>query len=143
VGDFDLPFLVNEFRRAGRTFVLRGRAVVDARAIFHSRERRDLAAAVRLYCHRAHRGGHRAAADARAAAAVVDAMLARYPDLPRTPVALHRIAGRADVAGWFRREGPELIFARGEHRGRRVVDIARIDPAYLDWLASRPLLEDA
>src|SRR4051812_34113338 len=89
VARFDLPFLAAEFERAGREFSLRGRKVDDALALFHRREPRDLAAAVRLYCRRDHDRAHRAGDDAAAAAAVLDAMLARYKDLPRSVDGLH------------------------------------------------------
>src|SRR5918997_4470557 len=45
--NFDLRLLVAEYNRAGMTFPVAGRRVVDACKIFHKREPRDLAAA---YC---------------------------------------------------------------------------------------------
>ena len=46
---FDAPLLVEEFKRCGVEFSLEGRAVVDAMAIFHRLEPRDLAAAYRKF----------------------------------------------------------------------------------------------
>jgi len=51
---FDLPVLADEFRRAGREFRLMGRMVVDVQEVFHAREPRDLAAAVRMLAHEAY-----------------------------------------------------------------------------------------
>ena len=51
---FDLPLLAAEFARAGVAFDPADRAVVDAQQIYHAREPRDLAAAVRFYCGREH-----------------------------------------------------------------------------------------
>ena len=70
---FDLPFLVAEFARAGFAFPTGDRAVLDVQRIFHGREPRDLAAALRFYCGRDHAGAHGALADAEATAAVLDA----------------------------------------------------------------------
>ena len=43
---FDLQLLYNEFHRAGQSFALDGRAVIDPQEIFHTHEPRDLGAAV-------------------------------------------------------------------------------------------------
>jgi DNA polymerase-3 subunit epsilon len=142
---FDLLVLTAEFARAGMEFDLAGRAVLDALAIFRRKEPRDLAAAVRLYLGRRHRGGHRAVADAAAALEVLDAQLARYPDLPARPEDLHRRLVEVDVAGRFRRgPGGAPVFAFGKHRGRPLAEVAAADPGYLRWLLKCvPLLPDA
>jgi DNA polymerase-3 subunit epsilon len=91
---FDLPLLEAEFQRCGLSFAREGRALVDAMVIFHQREqlkRRNLSAAVRHYCGRAHLCAHSALADVRATIAVLTAQLQRYPDLPRTVDQLHRL----------------------------------------------------
>ena len=142
---FDLLVLAAEFGRAGLALDLAGRAVLDALTVFRRKEPRDLAAAVRFYLGRDHRDGHRAAADARAALDVLDAQLARYPDLPARPEDLHRRLVEVDVASRLRlgADGrPALAF--GRHRGRPLADVAAIDPGYLDWvLEAIPLLSDA
>ena len=53
---FDLRVLFAEFSRVGRELPMAGRSVIDLMEIFHSRERRDLSAAVRFYCGREHDG---------------------------------------------------------------------------------------
>lgn len=80
---FDLPLLAAEFARAGRTLPLDGRAVLDAALIFHRKEPRHLAAALRFYCGRDLAGAHSADADAEACLDILEAQLARYTDLPR------------------------------------------------------------
>lgn len=139
---FDLPFLRAEFERAGREFCLQGQAVLDALDIFHQREPRDLAAALRFYCGREH-NAHRAASDVRAAVAVLDAQLARYRDLPRTVAELHRKTVGVDVGGWFRREGGRIVFAVGKHQGRPLAGVAHDAPDYLQWMLHQNLLDDA
>ena len=46
---FDLPMLLEEFKRAGTSFSIQGRRLIDAQVIFHREEPRDLSAAAR-YC---------------------------------------------------------------------------------------------
>jgi DNA polymerase-3 subunit epsilon len=57
---FDLPFLAAEFRRAGVALDLTGRAILDPLQLFHAREPRDLAAALRFYCGCEHHEAHSA-----------------------------------------------------------------------------------
>ena len=141
---FDLPVLADEYRRAGGRLRLFGRMVVDVQEIFHRREPRDLAAAVRLFCDRSHTAAHSASSDAWATAAVLDGMLGRYPDLPRTVADLYQDSATADIGGWFEEGEPgRLLFARGKHRGTDLAAVAEADPAYLRWLRGQAILSDA
>lgn len=140
---FDLPFLVAEFARAGIAFATGDRAVLDAQRIYHAREPRDLAAAVRFFCGREHADAHDALADAAAAAAILDAQLGRYEDLPRTVGALHASMTDVDVGGHFRTEGGRVVFAFGKHLGRPLDEVAREDPGYLSWFLGGNFLDDA
>jgi len=139
---FDLPILAAECRRAGVHFPLTGRAVVDALQIYHQHERRDLASAVAFYTGGAHAGAHTAAADAEAAARVLDAQLRKYRDLPPTVGELHKLLTGADLGGWFRDDDGRLVFARGKHAGRPLADVAARCPDYVRWLLSLDLLDD-
>ncbi|WP_040887516.1 3'-5' exonuclease [Zavarzinella formosa] len=139
---FDLRFLQAEFGRCGLDLSLEGRAILDPMQIFHRREPRNLAAAVRFYCQRPLEGAHSALADAAAAAAVLEAQLERYDDLPRTPARLHQQLAPVDVGGKFRSEGGEIVFAFGKHLGRRLDQVVRDDPAYLAWMLDRDFLPD-
>jgi DNA polymerase-3 subunit epsilon len=143
---FDLRVLNEEFKRAGHVFSLEGRAIVDAMEIFHAMEPRNLAAAVRFYCKREHEGSHAAGADVLATADVLDAMLARYEELPRTVAGLHEQfadASAVDSGGRFKRVGEEVRFAFGKHRGVTLDAVARADPAYLQWMLAQDFLDDA
>ncbi len=139
---FDLPLLAAEFARAGVSFPLAGRAVLDALAVYRRHEARTLAAAVGFYLGRDHPGAHAAGADAVAAAEVLDAQVARY-GLPAAPADLHAALVEVDVAGKFRRgPGGAVVFAFGKHAGRPLADVARTDPDYLGWMLTRPFLAD-
>lgn len=138
---FDLQFLVAEFGRCGLDLPLDGRAVIDPMRIFHRREPRNLAAAVVFYCGRTH-NAHSALADANAAAAVLDAQLARYGDLPRSPPDLHRHLIPVDADGKFRVNEGEIVFGFGKHLGRRLDEVAHDDPDYLAWMLDQNFLPD-
>jgi DNA polymerase-3 subunit epsilon len=142
---FDLRVLCGEFARAGRQFVLEGRAVLDPMEIFHRCQPRDLAAAVRTYLGREHDGGHSAAADVVATAEVLDAMLARHADLPRDVAGLHQHftdPDRVDSDGFFRWVEGTVRVMRGIHRGAPLDALAAASPGYLGWMLTRPFFED-
>lgn len=142
---FDLPRLLAELRRAGRELKMDGRAVLDPLQIYHAFERRDLAAALRFYCGRDHDGAHGAAADARATAAVLDAMLARYAELPRDVAGLNehfKGPDAVDANGLFRRVEGEVRFTFGRFRGQPLAAVAVREPDYLRWMLGQDFLED-
>jgi DNA polymerase-3 subunit epsilon len=142
---FDLRVLHAEFIRAGKALSLQGRAIVDAMEIFFAYEKRDLAAAVRFYLDREHENAHSAGADAMATAAVLDAMLARYEELPRSPPGLHqhfRDPNAVDSNGCFVRVGGEVRFTFGKHRGQPLDSVARAKPDYLKWMLDQDFFDD-
>jgi len=142
---YDLRVLHAEFARAGLTLPLAGRAVIDPLEIFHTRERRDLTAAVQFYCARDHAGAHGAAADVLATAAVLDAMMTRYSDLPRTIADLHenfRQPVPVDSKGCFTRDKDQFVFAFGKHEGRPVDDVAQEARDYLEWILEAAFPDD-
>jgi DNA polymerase-3 subunit epsilon len=142
---FDLRVLYLEFLRAGLTLSLDDMALIDPMEIFHAYERRDLTTAVRFYLGRDHAGAHSAAADAIAAAEVLDAMLARYADLPRTPAGLHvhfRDSNAVDSGGRFVRVEGEIRFAFGKYRGQPLCAVAASSPAYLRWILDQDFMPD-
>jgi DNA polymerase III subunit epsilon len=142
---FDLRVLHAEFARASVPFSLANRAVVDPMEIYHRKEPRNLAAALRFYCDRDHDDGHRAEADVLATAEVLDAMLGRYPDLPRTVAGLQtelKSSNAVDTSGFFIRVEGEVRFANGKHRGQPLDAVARHSPDYLSWMLRQDFFED-
>jgi DNA polymerase-3 subunit epsilon len=142
---FDLRVLYAEFNRASHPLSLEGRAILDAMEIFHAREPRDLTAAVRFYCGREHEGAHAASTDVLATAEVLDAMLGRYMDLPRTVVGLNqhlKNPNAADSDGKFVRVEGELRFTFGKYRGQPLDAVARMKPDYLQWMLTQDFFDD-
>lgn len=136
---FDVPLLDREFRDCGQDLGLAGRRVLDAMTIFHRKEPRHLAAAVRFYLGRDHEGAHGAQADTEAAAEVFEAQLARYDDLPSGVAALEAWCegaspDRVDRSGKFTWKEGEATFAFGKHKGRSLRQVAAEAPDYLEWI---------
>jgi DNA polymerase III subunit epsilon len=136
---FDLPVLMGEFRRAGVPFSVTGRRLIDAQVIFHREEPRDLSAAARFYLDREHEEAHTALGDIRTTAAVLTAQIQRYSNLPRDLDGLHAYCDevspfQTEMARWFQRRDPDLVFRRGKHRGETLSRVASEAPDYLRWM---------
>jgi DNA polymerase-3 subunit epsilon len=143
---FDLRMLLTECQRAGVPFPVSGRRLLDPCRIFHLREPRDLASALRFYCAREHDGAHGAAADVLATIAVLESQLERYADLPRTVAELHdhlRDPRAVDLGEMFiRRPDGEIEFAKGKYKSQLLRDIALTKPDYLDWMLRADFFDD-
>jgi DNA polymerase-3 subunit epsilon len=143
---FDVLLLERELADCGLDLALASRRIVDAMTIFHRRERRDLAAAVRFYLGREHAGAHSALEDVEAAASVLDAQLERYADLPRTVEeldALGRDRAAVDQAGKFVWREERVVFSFGMHQGRELGEVAREARDYLEWILGTDFPADA
>jgi DNA polymerase-3 subunit epsilon len=143
---FDLRLILTEYQRAGLTFPIRGRRIIDPCRIFHLREPRDLSSALRFYCGREHDGAHGASADVLATLAVLEAQLDRYADLPRSVAGLHdhlRDPRTVDLSEMFTRLSDGRIeFAKGKYKGQLLRDIARNKPDYLEWMLRSDFFDD-
>ncbi len=141
VSRFDIPVLHRELATSGLRLEMANRAVVDAQVIFHRKEPRDLAAAYRYYCGKELEGAHAAQADAEACLEILDAQLAVYPDLPRSPQGLADLFNPRDPNAidpdgkivWERGEAV-LMFGPDGVRGRSLRDLAARDRGFLEWV---------
>ncbi len=145
---FDVPLLDREFKECGLDLALGSRRIVDVMTIFHKKEPRDLTAAVRFFLDREHAGAHGAEADVEASIAVLNAQLARYPDLPRTVDSLDAFCypvppGAVDRGGKFVLREGEVVFAFGKQKGRALSEVARVQRDYLEWILKQDFPEDA
>ena len=136
---FDIPLLIEEFKRCDIDFVMAGRRVVDMQNIFHCEERRDLSAAARFYLDREHEEAHTALGDIRTSAAVLGGQLERYPHLPRDLDGLHSYCEefrptRTELDRWFSPEEEGRVFRKGKHKGRPLAEVAAEAPDYLQWM---------
>lgn len=140
VEGYDLRMLAAEFARCGLSLPVSEAKVVDPMRIFSRKESRDLTAAVRFYCGRAHEGAHGAEADILATIDVLEAQLARYDDLPLDVAGLHdfchpRDPRWVDATGKLKRaDDGSVAIAFGKHMGRKLEDLVRSDPGYVQWI---------
>jgi len=147
---FDVRILQAEFVRAGRMVDFSRTRIVDAQVIYHQREPRNLAAALRFYRDRDLHDAHGAQADTVASLEVFAGQLARYDDLELGIDALHAISSLhndayCDIARRFSWRDREPVFNFGRLRGKSLRWVAG-DPNernYLRWFIDGNFDEDA
>lgn len=134
----DIPMLIEEFIRAGVEFDMKSRKLVDVQKIFHQMEQRTLAAAYKFYCNKSLDNAHSAEVDAAATAEILNAQLAKYPQLGNTIDSVLKAIGEDNIIDFARRfiyddKGKE-VFNFGKHKGRPIADVLKSEPQYYDWM---------
>ena len=97
VSRYDLPMLVNEFKRVDIPFSMEGRRILDAQIIFHKMEPRTLTAALKFFCGKELKDAHSADADAEASLDVFLSQVERYKELPADLDGLARFCAPSDA----------------------------------------------
>lgn len=135
---FDVPLLVEEFHRAGYDFDVTNRNLVDVQNIFHKMEQRTLVAAYKFYCGKDLTNAHSAEADTLATYEILEAQLAKYPNLKRDTKSLNdftRMHNSVDLAGRFiKNEEGITVFNFGKHKGKPAAEVLKKEPSYYGWM---------
>ena len=147
---FDVRILQAEFTRASRVVDFSRSRMIDAQVIYHQREPRNLAAALRFYRDRELVDAHGAQADTLAALEVFAGQLARYADIGVGIDELHALSTQhndsyCDAGRRFAWRDNEPVFNFGRMRGKSL-RWAASDPterAYLKWMVDGSFDEDA
>ncbi len=136
---FDVPLLVEEFKRAGLTFEVKDRQIVDVFNIFCKLYPRTLTAAYKFFCGGELENAHSADADTLATLEVLGGQLARHPELPRSLAELAEFSvmrdpDAVDSSNRFRWSGDEVVVNFGKNYGKPLKEIAANDPSFLRWI---------
>jgi DNA polymerase-3 subunit epsilon len=123
INRLDLRLLKAEFARSEVDIDLSAPRLVDAQVIFHTREPRNLAAAVEFYCGEELDGAHGAEADTIASLKVFAGQLERYGDLPTAVGDLDALntainSAYADAGRRFMWKDGEPAFNFGKLKGK-------------------------
>lgn len=136
---YDLPILVNEFKRAGIDFKTDNIAIIDVLEIFRKKERRNLAAAYQFYCQKQLNNAHSALKDTQATLEIFQAQLNRYADLPTQVQELHEFCNQRndrfiDSDKKFIWQNNEACFAFGRYKGTPLRQVVKTDVEYIKWM---------
>lgn len=154
----DVPMLVEEFIRAGVEFDYQKKKIIDTQKIFHLMEKRTLAAAYRFYMQKDLDDSHTAEADTEAAMQVLLAQLEKYQGQDVTDSSGKKVgeirndmevlgrlisADMVDLAGrMILNDKGEEIFNFGKHKGKKVTQVLKDEPAYYDWMMNGDFPQD-
>lgn len=134
---FDIPLLVEEFLRAGLDFDVTDRHLLDVQKVYHMMEPRTLSAAYKFYCDKSLENAHSAQADAQATCEILESQLEKYPQLGTSVESVMKFTGSEPIVDFARRfvmENGVEIFNFGKHKGKKVVDVLKLEPQYYDWM---------
>lgn len=135
---FDIPLLAEELLRTDYDFDIAKHRPVDAQAIFHKMEPRNLSAAYQFYCGKPLENAHSAEADTLATFEVLDAQVGKYEALPNDIEALSAFSFYnrcADLAGFIGyNEQEEEVFTFGKYKGQKVKEVFQRDLGYYGWI---------
>ena len=134
---FDIPLLVEEFLRAGLDFDVTDRHLLDVQKVYHMMEPRTLSAAYKFYCDKSLENAHSAEADAQATCEILESQLEKYLQLGTSVESVMKFTGSEPIVDFARRfvmENGVEIFNFGKHKGKKVVDVLKLEPQYYDWM---------
>lgn len=121
---FDIPILVEEFKRAGKNFLYGGRNIIDAYKVLVKAEPRDLKTVYKNFTGNELQGAHHAIQDTAAAALISFMEMDKYN--LNTPKDMFTFGneGMVDASGFFKRnKDGVIVFALGKYKGRSVLDV--------------------
>ena len=133
---FDIPLLVEEFKRAGKVFKYGSRRIVDVYSILVKAEPRDLRSVYKTFTGNDIIDAHSARADTAASASIAFRQLGKYQLNSIEELSNFAKEGMVDAGGFFRRDKNtgKIVFSLGKFKGRPVLEVYNSEPdkSYFD-----------
>ena len=144
---FDIPLLINEYKRAGLKFSTQGRKVIDVFNIFCKMEPRTLSAAYEKFCGKTLEDAHSAEADTLATLDVFAGQLKHYDSLGESVDEIAEMFSSRDDSfiddnGRFKWQGEEAMVGFGKYNGQMLRDVALENPGFLKWIVNNDFPDD-
>jgi len=144
---FDIPLLLEEFKRCKIIFSTLGINVIDSYVIYSKKEKRDLTSALKFYTGKDLVNSHSAIADIEATIDVFGGQVEVYDDLGDSIFEISKF-GRdpkaVDSDGKVVLDNDGIcVFSFGKYKGQSIAKIKKSDSGYYSWLISKADLSDA
>lgn len=132
---FDAGLVTECFARVGININPLARQLVDPCQVFHKKEPRDLAAALKFYCDEEMENAHEAMADIMATIKIAKGQMERYEDINSLSdmYTLLEPENICDIDGKFVMKDGEPHFTFGKHRG----EPAKSQIGFLQWMRGK------
>ena len=137
VTGFDIPLMVEEFRRCNKSFRYGGRRVIDPYTILIKNEPRDLKHIYSDFTGEELENAHSAHSDTAASAAIAFRQMTKYGIKSMDELSGFVTNGMVDISGFFKRNGDgAIVFAKGKYAGRLVKELydSASDPNYFKYI---------
>ncbi len=152
---YDIPMLMEEFSRVGKTLDVNHRRTVDVQKIFYKMEPRTLVAAYKYYCGKPLEDAHDALADVRATVAVLGGMIEKYKEVEYVdgdgyshgaPITnsvedLSKFTSQTKMLDATQRlkydAKGEVVFNFGKYVGQPVAETLARDKQYYHWILEK------
>lgn len=147
VMEFDLPMLRREFIRVGMDFEYRDEDIIDSKVIYRYLSPRTLSSAYRHYCGKELKPINRAIFDTETAAEILLKQLERYNEVKNWDF-IRRIHkpkinnDEEEISRKFYWVGGETYLAFSKYKDRKLADIVKTDPEFLNWILEADFSED-
>jgi DNA polymerase III subunit epsilon len=144
--EFDLPMLRREFVRVGMDFEYKEENIIDSKVIYRYLSPRTLSSAYRHYCGKELKPINRAIFDTETAAEILLRQLERYNEV-RNWDFIRRVHQptenkEEEISRKFYWVGGETYLAFSKYKDRKLAEIVRSDPEFLNWILEADFSED-
>lgn len=142
---FDIPLLIEEFKRVDIDYSMKDVNVIDVQRIYHKKEPRTLEAALEYYCNEKLDGAHAAENDVEATIKVLAGQLEKYDDIGSTVAEVAKFCKDdrwVDTAGRLHWKGSDVAIGFGRKQGMLLKDMIKEDRSYIDWILRGEFPED-
>lgn len=131
--NFDIKFIVYDFKQAGFEFSIKNRKFFDSYAMECKFNPRDLTSVYKKYTGQTFENSHNSLADVYATVEVFKNQLKTH-DLNIEDIKEWSENNLLDINGMIRRAGEDLIvFAQGKYKDSDIFEIVKTDPDYFKW----------
>ena len=131
---FDIPFLMAEFERCGKSFTIEKRRIIDTRLLYLNFNTKVLLDMYREYCGEPACNPHDAMCDTFMCYGLYEALVEKHNI---TMDDIDEICGnntRIDIEGFFvLNENMKVCMGKGKYKGKPVEEV---DPSYFDWMCN-------
>ena len=143
---FDIPILIEEFKRCKIDYSLLGVNIIDCYVIFSKKEKRDLTNALKFYSGKELVNSHSAIADIEATIDVFKGQLKMYDDLGNSIEEISKFGrnpNAVDIDGKILKNDQGVyVFGVGKHIDKSIVKIKKEDSGYFSWIVNKSDFND-
>ncbi len=134
---FDVPLMVEEFRRCGKSFRYGGRRIIDPYTILVKAEPRDLRHVFEAFTDTPLKNAHSAHSDTAASAAIAFRQMIKYGVSTMDDLSGYVTNGMVDISGFFKRDANgTIVFSKGKYAGKPVKPLyeSGVDANYFKYI---------